>query len=59
MTNKEITLTIKNLVRDKKYTHTEMHVLCGISSATWFDRLNKSNWKVTEILALQQLEIIK
>ena len=59
MTKEQITRTIKNHVRDKRYTHTEMHVLCGISSATWFDRLNKSNWKVTEILALQQLEIIK
>jgi len=59
MTNKQITLTIKNLVRDRKRTHTEMCATCGISSKTWFDRLNKSNWKVTEILALQQLEIIK
>jgi len=59
MTNKQITLTIKNLVRDRKRTHTEMHKLCGISGKTWFDRLNKDNWKKTEILALQQLEIIK
>jgi hypothetical protein len=59
MTNEEITLTIKNHVRDRKKTHTEMYNLCGISGKTWFERLKKNNWKKTEILVLKYLQIIK
>ena len=56
---KNITNCIKVLVHlNSKYTHSQLIELTGISRGTWFERLKKSNWKKTEILALKQLNLI-
>jgi len=57
--NEDITKCIKEKVHlDNLYTHEQLINISGISRGTWFERLKKSNWKKTEILALKYLQVI-